>query len=213
MKEGLKRFVAIAGALFCWASAGVAQSEPKYEELPNFHQVNERLYRGAQPKRGGIGRLAQLGVKTIVNLRPDDERSQREEQEARAAGLRYFNVPLERITPVGTLKSLVDVRHFNPPFNRLGRPTDAQVERVLSIINAPENQPVFVHCKRGADRTGAIIAIYRIEHDSWTSERAKAEANRYGMGWWEQGKKDYIRDYYRRRMQRNATALAPSAVH
>ncbi len=213
MKERFCRFLAVAGALFCLASAGVAQSEPKYDELPNFHQINEQLYRGAQPKRGGIRRLAQLGVKTIVNLRPDDERSQQEEQEARAAGLRYFNVSVEKVTLVDTLKSLTDLRHFNSPFNMLGRPTDDQLGRVLSIINAPENQPVFVHCKRGADRTGTIIAIYRIEHHGWTSERAKAEANRYGMGWWERGKKDYIRDYYRRRLQRNAAIFAPIVVY
>ncbi len=199
MKEGLKRFVAVVGALFCFASVGAAQSEPKYKELPNFHQVNEQLYRGAQPRHGGIQRLAELGIKTIVNLRAADVRSQREEQEARAAGLRYFNVPFERFGIV--------------PLERLGRPTDEQVERVLSIINAPENQPVFVHCKRGADRTGTIIAIYRIEHDGWTSERAKAEANRYGMAWWERGKKDYIRDYYRRRLQRTATVVAPGVVY
>ncbi len=204
MKERFSRFIAVAGASFCLTSTGVAQSEPKYEELPNFHQINEQLYRGAQPKRGGIRRLTLLGVKTIVNLRPDDERSQQEEQEARAAGLRYFNVSVEKVTLVDTLKSLTDLRHFNSPFNMLGRPTDTQVERVLSIINAPENQPVFVHCKRGADRTGTIIAIYRIEHNGWTSEMAKAEANRYGMGWWERGKKDYIRDYFRRRLQRVA---------
>jgi len=213
MKERLYKSIAVAGALFCFASVGAAQSEPQYGELPNFHQVNERLYRGAQPKRGGIGRLARLGVKTIVNLRDDDERSRTEEQEARAAGLRYFNVPLERITPGGALKSLASVRHLDLPYVRLGRPTDAQVERVLSIINAPENQPVFVHCKRGADRTGTIIAIYRIEHDGWTSERAKAEANRYGMRWWERGKKDYISDYYRRRLQRTAIFIPPSVIY
>jgi len=212
MKEGLKRFVAVASALFCFASVGAAQSEPQYEDLPNFHQVNEQLYRGAQPKRGGIQRLAQLGVKTIVNLRRDDKRSQKEEQEARAAGLRYFNVSVERITLSEALKSLTDLRYFNLPVKRLGRPTDVQMERVLSIINAPENQPVFVHCKRGADRTGTIIAIYRIEHDGWTSERAKAEANRYGMGWWERGKKNYVRDYYRRRLHRTAPVLMPSVV-
>lgn len=199
MKERFSSFLAVAGALFCLTSVGVAQSEPKYKELPNFHQVNELLYRGAQPKRRGIQRLADVGIKTVVNLRADDERSQTEEQEARAAGMRYFNVPFERFGIV--------------PLERFGRPTDKQVERVLSIINAPENQPVFVHCKRGADRTGTIIAIYRIEHDGWTSERAKAEANRYGMSWWERGKKDYIRDYYRRRLQRAAAVLAPSVVY
>lgn len=207
MKEGLKRVAAVAGACLCLASVGIAQSEPKYDELPNFHQVNEQLYRGAQPQRGGIQRLAQLGVKTIVNLRPDDKRSQSEGQEARAAGLRYFNVPVEKTTSVEALKSLADLRYLKLPAQRLGRPTDAPVEHLLSIINAPENQPVFVHCKRGADRTGAIIAIYRIEHDGWTSEKAKAEANRYGMGWWERGKKNYIRDYYRRRSRRTTTVI------
>jgi len=214
MKEGFKRFVAVAGALFCYASVGTAQSEPQYRELPNFHQINDQLYRGAQPKRGGIQRLAQLGVKTIVNLRAHDEHSQTEEREVRVAGLRYFNVSVEKITLVAALKSLTDLRYFNLPVKRFGRPTDAQVERVLSIINAPENQPVFVHCKRGADRTGTIIAIYRIEHAGWSSERAKAEANRYGMAWWERGKKNYIRDYYRRRLQRTtARVLMPSVVY
>ncbi len=188
MRERLYRFITAAGALFCFASVVAAQSEPQYEELPNFHQVNERLYRGAQPRRGGIQRLAQLGIKTIINLRADDERAHTEEREARDAGLQYFNVP----------------------FRRLGRPTNEQVERVLLIINAPENQPVFVHCQRGADRTGTIIAIYRIIHDGWTSERAKAEANRYGMRWWQFAMKDYIRDYYRRRSQRAAMVLASS---
>jgi protein tyrosine/serine phosphatase len=69
---------------------------------------------------------------------------------------------------------------------------------LLSLINAPENQPIFVHCRRGSDRTGTVIAIYRIDHDGWSSEQAKTEAKRYGMGFWVVGMKDYISDYYRR---------------
>jgi tyrosine-protein phosphatase SIW14 len=153
-----------------------SNATPKYDELPNFHQVNEKLYRGAQPKKEGFKRLAQLGVKTIVNLRDDDAMAQREGSEARAAGLQYFNLPL----------------------SRTGRPTDEQVERALALLNSTKNQPVFVHCRLGADRTGTIIAVYRISHDGWTSERAKAEANRYGMHFWETGMKDYIHDYYQR---------------
>ena len=177
MRNRIIRLKAAAVVLVLLASAP-AQSEPRHEELPNFHQVNAQLYRGAQPRRGGIQRLTQFGVKTIINLRDDDERASAEEREARAAGLRYFNVSM-----AGHAK-----------------PTDEQVERVLSIINAPENQPVFVHCKRGADRTGTIIAAYRISHDKWTSGRAKEEANRYGMRWTQFEMKDYITDYYRRRI-------------
>jgi protein tyrosine/serine phosphatase len=122
-------------------------------------------------------KLATLGVGTIINLRDDDERAQAEGREAQAAGLRYFNIP----------------------FGRLGRPADDQVEQVLSIINAPENGVVFVHCAHGADRTGTVVAIYRISHDRWTSEQAKQEANRYGMKFWQRGMKDYIDDYFRDR--------------
>lgn len=177
MKNRIVRLKATAGMLALLTSAAMAQSKPRYQELPNFHQVNAHVYRGAQPRRGGIQRLAQLGIKTIINLRDDDERARAEEREAKAAGLRYFNVPMKGYA----------------------RPTDEQVERVLSIINAPENQPVFVHCKRGADRTGTIIAAFRISHDGWTSEQAKEEANRYGMRWTQFEMKDYITDYYRRR--------------
>jgi protein tyrosine/serine phosphatase len=79
----------------------------------------------------------------------------------------------------------------------LSRPKDEQVERALAIINDAANQPVFVHCKRGADRTGTLIAIYRIMHDGWTSEDALREAKHYGMSWMEFGMKDYVRDYSR----------------
>ncbi len=84
MRENISRLVAVALALICFASASVAQDEGKYKELPNFHRVNENLYRGAQPKQGGIERLAHLGIKTIINLRDDDNRAHAEETEVRA---------------------------------------------------------------------------------------------------------------------------------
>src|SRR4051812_37217654 len=68
-------------------------AEHTYAELPSFHAVNARLFRGGQPREGGLRRLAALGVKTVINLRDDDERARDEEREARSLGLRYFNVP------------------------------------------------------------------------------------------------------------------------
>jgi len=171
---GLSFIIALTAAVVL--AQTTSDATPKFEELPNFHQVNEKLYRGAQPKSDGLERLARMGVKTIVNLRDGDAMAQREGVEARAAGLQYFNVPLKRT----------------------GRPSDDQVESALAIINSSTNQPVFVHCKLGADRTGTIIAVYRISHDGWTSERARAEANHYGMHLWEAGMKNYIHDYYQR---------------
>ena len=175
--------------VLCVSSVGLAQEQLKVEELPKLSQVNPNLYRGGQPKEGGIDRLKQMGIKTIINLRDADDRSRSEEGEAKALGLRYFNIPL-------------------PNFDR---PDDKTVSQILSLIATAENQPIFVHCKRGADRTGTIIALYRIDHDGWTSDRAKAEAKQHGMGFWQYKMKDYIHDYYTRRFRQDNSGQANKA--
>jgi protein tyrosine/serine phosphatase len=172
------------------AAQGLSDNEPRFDELPNFHRVGAHLYRGGQPRSGGIHKLAALGVNTIINLRDDDEREFVEAREAQAAGLRYFNVP----------------------FKRLGKPTDAQIERALSLMAAPENGVVFVHCEHGSDRTGTVIAVYRIGHDGWTREQAKREAKRYGMKFWQRGMKSYIDDYSRDHARPTAQLLPTSFV-
>ena len=158
-----------------------------YGGLPNFHQVSGHLYRGGQPGPGGLRELARLGVKTVINLRDEDEHARAEGEAARAEGLRYYNVPL----------------------GQHGRPSDADLERVLRIIDSPGEQPVFVHCHRGADRTGLVVAVYRMTHDGWTAARAQEEANRYGMRRWQFGKRDYIHDYYRDRLGHAGAQPAP----
>ena len=129
-----------------------------------------------------------------MNLRGEDDHTRAEAEEARTLGLRYYSISL-------------------PGFSK---PKDEEVQRVLEIINAPENQPVFVHCKRGADRTGTIMACYRISHDGWTGEQAKDEARRYGLSWVEVGMKHYIDDYYARFHQkpdgRRANGVNPRSI-
>jgi len=39
--------------------------------VPNFHTVNDNIYRGGQPSDEGLRALASAGVKTIVDLRDD----------------------------------------------------------------------------------------------------------------------------------------------
>jgi protein tyrosine/serine phosphatase len=180
LKVYVSRMIAVAVVSLLVTTAGLAQQvaqqeAARYKALPNFQKVNENLYRGGQPKSGGVKQLSELGIKSIINLRGDDDASRAEEAEARAAGLSYFNVAMPR----------------------LYRPTHEQLSRVMAIIDAQENWPVFVHCKRGSDRTGTIIAVYRITKEQWTASQAITEAKRYGLSWFQFQKKDYVSDYHR----------------
>jgi tyrosine-protein phosphatase SIW14 len=161
-------------AIFLLSSNASSQTCQASQNLPNLGCINANLYRGAQPTEEGFKELARRGVKTIINLRNDDENARLEETEVVRDGMKYINLPLG---------------------NWLG-PKDEKIAAILKQINAPENQPVFVHCKRGADRTGTVIAVYRISHDGWTAKQAQSEAKSYDFGWWQFWMKDYIKDYY-----------------
>src|SRR5687767_2349312 len=125
-----------------YSTAVFAQDTSNYAELPRFQQVTDRLYRGGQPREGGLRRLRELGIDTILNLRGTSKTTKAEEAEARSLGFNYFNVALPN----------------------WGRPQDERVRRALLIIAAPQNGNVFVHCKDGVDRTGTIVALHRVTH-------------------------------------------------
>jgi tyrosine-protein phosphatase SIW14 len=76
--------------------------------------------------------------------------------------------------------------------NSLATPSDEEISTVLALLKSPDAGPVFVHCRRGADRTGTVIACYRIEHDRWRNQTALKEAESYGMSWMEIGMKRYV---------------------
>ncbi len=179
MKNRIPKSSAAVCLLILAVSASRAQQEPSYKELPNFHKVTDQLYRGAQPTEAGPKKLSELGIKTVINLRGPDDQSTGEQKETESCGLRYFNIPMPG----------------------LSAPSDEQVAQVMVIIDNPDNQPVFIHCKRGSDRTGTIAAVYRISHDGWTADRAVAEARRYGMSWAEFGMKSYISNYYKQQVR------------
>jgi protein tyrosine phosphatase (PTP) superfamily phosphohydrolase (DUF442 family) len=149
----------------------IASAQPA--GIDNFHKVNDTVYRGAQPTVEGFRNLAHLGVKTVLDLRETDSRSRLEKEAVEAAGMRYVNVPLQ-----GT----------NVPAN-------GDVAMALALLNDPAAGPVFVHCRRGADRTGTVIAAYRISHDKWSGDKALHEAKDLGMAWYAGGMKNYIRNY------------------
>jgi protein tyrosine/serine phosphatase len=142
---------------------------PAQHGILNFGKVDDRLYRGAQPDATAIANLNELGVRMVINLRMPDDVRKTEEAEARTHGMLSTNVPMAG----------------------LAKPTDDQVQRVLALIQTAPG-PVFVHCEHGCDRTGTIIACYRIQHDRWSNSAALREAELYGLSKLELGMREYI---------------------
>jgi len=175
MKSSIKQFAGVLLVVFCAGLIANGQSIAPSKNLPNFFRINAGLYRGGQPTEEGIKQLKKSGVKTIIDLRGNDDRSKKEESWAHAAGLRYINMSL----------------------SNWRRPKDEAIAAIIRQIDRSDNQSVFVHCNHGSDRTGTVVAVYRITHDNWTGEQANAEAKKLGLGWWQVRMKGYINDYYK----------------
>lgn len=129
--------------------------------LSNVARVGPHLYRGGTPQPEGIATLAQLGVKTIVSLRHFHHRT--EAATAKKAGLRYVWLPIPSS----------------------GTPSAATLTEFLALVQDPKAQPVYVHCYRGKDRTGVMIAAYRILVEGWSKKDAMSEMQAFGFfdGW------------------------------
>jgi protein tyrosine/serine phosphatase len=151
-------FLTLVLAVVATGCASGPRGFPPVGGIANFDRVNPHLYRGAQPNNLGLRYVHSLGVGTVVNLRRPDEAWVAEEEETRALGMEYFNVPM------GGVRA----------------PSVGEVRKVLSIIDSSPS-PVFVHCAHGCDRTGVVVACYRMHHDGWKTGKALAEARSFGM--------------------------------
>jgi len=136
-------------------AVSVTQKQDRARAIENFGKVNENYYRGSQPRNQQLAWLKARGVKTVIDLRKDSVAE--EPSQVSSFGMQYFNIPLKPSIPA----------------------TAAQTEYFLKLVNDPQNWPVYVHCKGGRHRTGALTAIYRITHDGWTADQAWEEMKRY----------------------------------
>ena len=148
-------------------------AHPSIPGIDNFYQVNEHVYRGAQPTSEGIVALAKMGVKLVLDLRESGGRATREQNTVETAGMTYVNVPM----------------------TGLAAPTEEEIRKILALLEDDAVGPVFVHCMRGADRTGAVIGAYRIDHDKWDNARALKEAISDGMSFFQLPRQNYIKNF------------------
>jgi len=124
--------------------------------VKNFGEVTPTLYRGGQPSREGFEALAKMGVNIVVDGRltgADNERKQ-----VNQLGMQYVSIPWHCLFP-----------------------RDQTFARFLAVLRDNRGKKVFVHCRYGDDRTGMMVASYRMAVEGWTAEEARQEMEQFGF--------------------------------
>jgi len=134
-------------------------------DICDFHKVDSDLYRGSHPKCSGYVKLAELGVRTIVNLQGAAGRDLRD-CESKLPGIAF------RFHVVSVNIDYLEIGLTGVPDEKLRR-LFAEIQR------APK--PLFVNCKFGKDRTGAVVALYRMRRHEMTFSQAEREAHYYRL--------------------------------
>ncbi len=128
----------------------------KLTGVPNFGEVTPYLYRGAQPSVQGFQGLANMGIGIVVDARLSHKTS--EKKVVTAAGMQYISIPWHWMFPKAKAMA-----------------------QFLAVLRENPKKKIFVHCRLGDDRTGMMIAAYRMAVDNWTAEEAFAEMMQFGM--------------------------------
>ncbi len=133
----------------------------KVEDLPNFHSVHPFLYRGGEPTKVGLHQLQEKGIKTLIDLRASSAITKSEEATAHELGMKYINLPMSSKAP-----------------------TEAQLATYIAAVREAKekNEPVFLHCAHGSDRTGCLVGIWRVTEDGYTYPQAYTEMRKYWFG-------------------------------
>src|ERR1700749_4712994 len=159
--------------------------------IKNFGQMDERFYRGAEPKGlEDIQALKDLGINTVIDLQEEPEPTERANVES--LGMRYVNIPM------------VDKAYPKPEW----------VAAFLKTVDDPATGKFFVHCAGGRHRTGAMGAVYRYEKYGWNYDQVYAEMKQYDFytSWGHGDFKTFVEDYGRQMQTRGASANATSTA-
>jgi protein tyrosine/serine phosphatase len=141
------------------ASFGAPAEKLKIAGVPNAGKISDLLFRGAQPSARGLAELKKLGVTTIVDLRGNRGPVSREREQAESLGMHFIDIPV----------------------SGWSGPSNAQVAEFLKLLQQNPTQRIFVHCYYGRDRTGVMVAAYRMAQQNWTPDQAAAEMDSFGF--------------------------------
>lgn len=127
--------------------------------IRNFRTVVDGLYRGGQPELSHINQLSKLGMGTVISLRSGRKATNWERAAVEAAGMRFISVPMYY----------------------LNMPSHSTIDELLALLDEPAHYPIFIHCYHGVDRTGLIVAVWRMTRQNWTFHQAYDEMKRCGF--------------------------------
>jgi len=141
--------------------------------IKNFGQMDDRFFRGGQPKEDQYPQLAALGIKTVIDLQ--DDPTSYEKQNVEALGMKYVNIPMSD-------------SHY---------PESAKIDQFLKLVDDPSTGKFYVHCAGGRHRTGVMGAVYRFNHYNWNYDQAYAEMKKYDFytRWGHGDMKKFVQDY------------------
>ncbi|MGH9734576.1 MAG: fused DSP-PTPase phosphatase/NAD kinase-like protein [Candidatus Acidiferrales bacterium] len=128
----------------------------------NLGEVTPTLFRGAQPSERGFESLAKMGIAIVVDLREGGQ-VQREQEEVTALGMKFVAISWN-----------------------CTEPKDEYFSKFLTLLRDNPGKKVFVHCHAGVDRTGMMIASYRMAEQGWTSDESMREMKTFGYSMFHQ---------------------------
>jgi tyrosine-protein phosphatase SIW14 len=162
----------VAAALLAAAAAVALAAWGAGHHLRNFHAVEPGvLYRSGQLTPTGLKyALRRHRIRTVVTLRTvrDPDRPYLDEWEAdmcAAHGARHVRI-VPRAWEVDAKGEV---------------PAEEVVRAFRAVVDDPANHPVLVHCFAGVHRTGTLCAVYRMEYQGWSADRAITEMEGYGF--------------------------------
>lgn len=130
--------------------------------IPNFHEVSTGVYRGGQPTTEGWAFLKSKGVKTVVKLNFESEGS---DKEAEALGMTVIDAS----GPPSELK------------NMFRAPKPEKIRLAIEALRDRKNRPIYIHCLHGQDRTGLVVALFRVIEEGRTKAEAYKEMRKLGF--------------------------------
>lgn len=123
--------------------------------VPNFGEVTPTLYRGGLLSSTGLKALKKMGVNVVVDTHAN---SKHEEKEVEDLGMKYVPIP------------------WHCPW-----PHDEVFAKFFKVVHDNKGKKIFVHCRLGDDRTGMMVAAYRMAEEGWTADEAMNEMRSFGF--------------------------------